>query len=126
MSNLPYFLSYKNSLKLHVLYYETLDAVSDIVKKIPRFELLEYDNELLLVICRLVEIKVSSKKVYKIDKKQLVVDIYANIFGKTNFDVKKKLRSDIQFLYDNKTIKGSNTFKKVAFYTIDYIKRRVF
>jgi hypothetical protein len=120
---LPFGLSLKNSLKVHNLFHDLLNKVSDIVLKLPNYRELKDDPEIVLLICNLVE-NFMTKNVSKIDKKDLVICIYENVFGELSNDEKTALEIHIQFLYNNKTIKRQKFYKIIGYIVYDYIKRR--
>ena len=120
---LPYLLTYKNSLKQHILYYESLDKITEIIQKIPRYDLLINDVEALLLICRLTEIMIKKTNKKSLDKKAFVVDLYKKIFDEQTDLFYDKLRSDIEFLHVNNKIKGINKFKMGVYYCSTYLKR---
>ena len=120
---LPYLLTYKNSLKQHILYYESLDKITEIIQKIPRYDLLINDVEALLLICRLTEIMIKKTNKKSLDKKAFVVDLYKKIFDEQTDLFYDKLRSDIEFLHVNNKIKGINKFIMGVYYCSTYLKR---
>lgn len=65
------------------------------------------NSTMLLLICNLAEHLV--KKKYKIDKKELVVDIMHELF-KLNATEKETLKNNIEFLFNNGNIKKVSSF----------------
>jgi hypothetical protein len=59
--NLPFGLDLKNSLQSHTTFYSLLQEISDIIKQIPKFAKLEGNPELILLICRILEVKMTKK-----------------------------------------------------------------
>jgi hypothetical protein len=66
------------------------------------------DNQLLNLICELIEHLVMKKD--KINKKELAIDIYLALFGLTD-DEKKVLENNINFLWSNQMIKKVSLYK---------------
>jgi len=95
-------LSVANSAKKDILKVEIIDFVVKDLQKIPNYQSLKNDIEILLHICNIVENLISKNK-GKIDKKQLVVDIFNQVFF-LNETEKLALEKQIQFLFDNKLI----------------------
>ena len=120
---LPYGMTFKNSVKVHNLFHDLLNRVSDIVVKIPNYKELKGDPEILLLICNLVE-NMMTKNSSKIDKKDLAICIVENIFGELTDAEKTALDTNIQFLYNNNKIKKQKFYKVIGYYVIDYIKRK--
>jgi hypothetical protein len=121
---LPYGMTFKNTVKVHNLFHDLLNKVSDIIVKIPNYKDLKGDPEILLLICNLVE-NMMTKNSSKIDKKDLAICVYENIFGELTDEEKISLDTNIQFLYNNNKIKKQKLFKIVGYYVFDYIKRRL-
>jgi hypothetical protein len=106
-------LSINNSSKSTILKNEIMDFILKDIQKIPNFQMLKNDVEILLHICNLIENLISKNK-QKIDKKQLVIDIMCQVFY-LNSDVEKDaVAKQIQFLYDNKLITKVTKFNQVA------------
>ena len=106
-------LSINNSSKSTILKNEIMDFILKDIQKIPNFQMLKNDVEILLHICNLIENLISKNK-QKIDKKQLVIDIMCQVFY-LNSDVEKDaVAKQIQFLYDNKLISKVTTLTRVV------------
>lgn len=99
---LPLGLKLHNTLKAHNIFHTLLNKATEIVKHIPSYEDLKDDPELLLLIVNIVE-NIMRKNKYGIDKKDLVLCIYDNLFSLTE-EEKTTLEKQIQFLHDNKKI----------------------
>jgi hypothetical protein len=121
---LPFGLTLKNSLVAHNTFYSLLIEVSDIVMKIAEFQKLKNDPELILLMCRILEVKMG-KNDSGIDKKELVVSIYQKVFGAITPEEIATLKSSVQFLYDNGKIKGASVIKAGIAFVVDYIKRKI-
>ena len=74
------------------------------IQSIPNFQSLKGDVELILYACNILEnyhVDVNAKK---IDKKELVVNAFVELFS-LNDDERQTLNNTIQFLFDHKKIK---------------------
>ena len=104
-------ITIKNSLQKHTLYYNLLD---DIVKKlsteIKSIDKLRLDPELSLLICNLVENSIKTGNKNKIDKKQLVIQILAQLFN-LNDSEQVIISQQIDFLIANNKIKKVKMLK---------------
>jgi hypothetical protein len=121
---LPFGLSLKNSLVAHNTFYSFLIEISDIITKIAEYERLKGNPELILLICRILEVKMA-KNDSGIDKKELVVSIYQKVFGAITPEEIAVLKSSVQFLYDNGKIKGASVIKAGIAFVVDYIKKKI-
>lgn len=120
---LPYGMKLKNTLKVHNIFHDLLNKVSETISKLPDYKSLKGDPETLKLICCLVENEMS-KNTSKIDKKDLVICIVESVFGDLTENEKTNLDTQIQFLHNNGQIKKEKFYKIVGFYLFDYIKRR--
>ena len=103
------------------------DLCIEIVKRVLEFEnhlSLKNDPELLKFICDLIEngVKKSDDK-NKIDKKELVLEIYSKFFN-INENEKKHIGEQIQFLCDNDLIVKVHSVKKNGKMFMNYIKSK--
>jgi hypothetical protein len=106
-------LCINNSGKSTILKNEIMDFILKDIQKIPNYQSLKNEVEILLHICNLIENLISKNK-QKIDKKKLVLDIMAQVFCCNSDSEKEVLEKQIQFLYDNKLITKVTKFKQVA------------
>ena len=90
-----------------------MDFILKDIQKIPNYQSLKNEVEILLHICNLIENLISKNK-QKIDKKKLVLDIMAQVFCCNSDSEREVLEKQIQFLYDNKLITKVTKFKQVA------------
>lgn len=97
------------------------DAKEKIIERITQLKLTEskYKNsqDLLLLICNLSEHLIKDKK---IDKKEIVMDIYTNIFA-LNATEKVTIENQIEFLHANKAIKKLSRFYLFCCSTYEYL-----
>lgn len=119
-------LKFKNSLKSYVIYNTLVQDINNIIReKIPNFDKLgKANNELILLICNVVENKITNNKKKKIDKKNLVIDVIHNLFC-LSVDDRKNIGEIIQFLYDNNKIKKEKISKFVRKSLYNWIKKKV-
>ena len=119
------FVKPKNKLKSKIF---KSDLCNEIVKRILEFEnhlSLKNDPELLKFICDLVEngVKKTDDK-NKVDKKELVLEIYSKIFL-INENEKKHIGEQIEFLCDNDLIVKVHSVKKNGKLFMNYIKSKL-
>jgi hypothetical protein len=116
------FIPLKNSLKKHVLFFQTLEKVAEkLTADIPEIQQLRLNPDLTLLVCVVVEEIVPTKS--EIDKKLLVVQILDKIFTLTE-DEKAVVESQIQHSYDEGAIravaKWKHTLYKIGKYAIRF------
>jgi hypothetical protein len=111
MSNLE-IVGLKNNIKYD---FTVNDIKNKIVNRINELGLnnikYKHDNEFLVLICNLIEFLVNKKD--KITKSDLAFSIYCEIFDidKTSEDEKLMLKHNINFIYDNGSIKKISKWK---------------
>ena len=103
-------------LKNNIKYDFTVNDIKNkIVNRINELGLnnikYKHDNEFLVLICNLIEFLVNKKD--KITKSDLAFSIYCEIFDidKTSEDEKLMLKHNINFIYDNGSIKKISKWK---------------
>ena len=94
-------LDLKHGLSKHFFYNSLVQLIAVKIGAIPLVEDLRMNTELTLLVCNITENSVPSKK--KIDKEKLVVEALTKVFTLTD-DEQKTIKSQIEFLYDNKQI----------------------
>jgi hypothetical protein len=119
------FVKPKNKLKSKIF---KCDLCNEIVRRVLEFEnylSLRNDPELLKFICDLVEngVKKTDDK-NKVDKKELVLEIYFKIFNISENE-KKHISDQIEFLCDNELITKVFNVKKNGKLFINYIKSKL-
>lgn len=100
---IPDLLYLKNNMDKHNIYYSLLKLVTEKIRLIPNYEILKNEIELVLLVCNIIENVVKKNNKTKIDKKQLVIDIFTTVFG-NQIDI-LSLKITIDFLFNNKLIK---------------------
>jgi len=119
------FVKPKNKLKSKIF---KCDLCNEIIKRVLEFEnhlSLRSDPELLKFICDLIEngVKKTDDK-NKIDKKELVLEIYSKFFN-INENEKKHIGEQIEFLCDNDLIVKVHSVKKNGKLFMNYIKSKL-
>lgn len=109
------------NLALEIKRNEIKDKV---LKRLDELKLLDtkykMNNDILLLICNLVEHLIKDKK---INKKDFVLDIFQHIF---NIDETEKqiISSNIEFLHSNKAIKKLSRFYLFCCSTYEYLFKK--
>jgi translation initiation factor 2B subunit (eIF-2B alpha/beta/delta family) len=111
----------KNSLEKYVSQNTIVKEICDFIKlNFDCYDGLKYDLEFLEYILTLIKNVIKTKKQKKeIDKKDIVVKIFQNLFGWLEESDTSKLHNQIDYLVNNKIIKKMKFSKKV----IKYIKK---
>jgi hypothetical protein len=105
-------LTFKNSAKHVMLKNELIEFVIKEIQKIPNYQELKNNLELIRFVCNMLENLISNNN-EKIDKKQTVIDIISQLFCTFSDEDKKAISNHVQFLFDNKFIKKVSIVKKV-------------
>ena len=115
----------KNNLKYD---YNIQNIQNQIINRINELKLnnnkYKHDNEFLVLICNLIEFLV--KKTDKINKADLCFSIYCELFDldRSNDDEKLMLTHNINFIYDNKSIKKISKWKLFKCSVSEYFKKK--
>ena len=117
-------IGFKNKLKSHHIYFSIINQVYELVTKIPEFNKLRCETELVRTICNMIENSTIPKKNadgLKIDKKQLVMDCLHKIF---NYNPQEKdiVSAMIDFLISNNFIKKKSLYKLTKNFIKKYTK----
>ena len=116
---IPDLLYLKNNMDKHNIYYSLLKLVTEKIRLIPNYEILKNEIELVLLVCNIIENIVKKNKKTKIDKKQLVIDIFTTVFG-NQIDI-LSLKITIDFLFNNKLIKQISLKKYIKSKSLYFI-----
>ena len=103
-------LTFKNSARHVMLKNEIIDFVIKEIQKIPNYQEMKNNLELIRFVCNMLENLITNNN-EKIDKKQTVIDIISQLFCFFNEDDKKAIANQVQFLFDNKFIKKVSMIK---------------
>ncbi len=103
-------LTFKNSARHVMLKNEIIDFVIKEIQKIPNYQEMKNNLELIRFVCNMLENLITNNN-EKIDKKQTVIDIISQLFCFFTEDDKKAISNQVQFLFDNKFIKKVSMVK---------------
>jgi len=106
-------IKFRNTLKKHNINF--IEQISDKIKKIPQYDKIKIEIEMIKCVCNIIEnvIKKGIKtKKNPIDKKDLVINCLSAVYN--YYDSEKLLVSSlIDFIFNNRQIKKSSTYKLV-------------
>ena len=103
-------LTLKNSAKHVMLKNEIIDFIIKEIQKIPNYQEMKNNLELVRFICNMLENLIVNND-ENIDKKQTVIDILTQLFFFNTGTDKLSIENQIQFLFDNGFIKKIATLK---------------
>jgi len=103
-------LTLKNSAKHVMLKNEIIDFIIKEIQKIPNYQEMKNNLELVRFICNMLENLIVNND-ENIDKKQTVIDILTQLFFFNTGTDKTSIENQIQFLFDNGFIKKIKTLK---------------
>lgn len=112
----------RNNLKHDLVFYEIKEKIKKRLSEFPQYEKYKTDSEFLLLACNLIE---NLCKQSSIDKKQLCLNIYKEIFNDITEDDIKLIESNIEFLYNNKKFKKVSYYKLFKTGVLEWIKRKI-
>ena len=119
-------IGFKNKLKGHHIYFSLINQIVELITKIPEFNKLRCETELVRTVCNMVENSTIPKKNsegLKINKKELVLDCLQRIF---NYNPAEKdiVSAMIDFLFSNKFIKKKSYYKLSKNFIKKYIRTK--
>ena len=116
-------IKFRNTLKKHNISFSVIEQISEKIKKIPQYESIRIELELVKCVCNIIENCIKKGNNKKIDKKDLVINCLSSVY---NYNDQEKLLvgSLIDFLFNNKQIKKSSTYKLVKNYLLSYTKAK--
>lgn len=119
-------VSLKHTMKKHIAVNDMKNSICDAVRSFPNYQELKQDVNLVKYVCNCIESTyVSSNDKEKIDKKQLVIDIFVCLFPElNNLDQINRIVSLITFLHDNKDIHNLGV-SKVIWNQLSSIKKNL-
>lgn len=107
------FVGLKNSLAQHSVFHTVVLQIVEKVKDLlPEIEKLRLDPELTKLICTAVKNLLSPKQEKEFDERELVVAVINRLFVLTDTEL-EQVRTQIEFLYNNKQIKRISILKKI-------------
>ena len=119
-------IGFKNKLKSHHIYFSIINQIVDLVTKIPEFNKLRCETELVRSVCNMIENSNIPKKNadgLKINKKQLVLDCLHKIFN-YNPNEKEIVSAMIDFLISNNFVNKLSYYKLSKNFIKKYIKTK--
>lgn len=120
------YINPKNSLARDKKTHEAIDKIVCKISEIPRHTDYKLDLELLTMICVMVEHIIDNKdKKNKIDKKDIVFNVYKKLFGNLKPEDLVVIDKNIQYLFENQKIKKKNIFSVVSSSICDWVYRKV-
>ena len=111
----------RNSLSIASHKSDLCNAIVTRVKCIENFHTLLHDQELLVFCMNCVENALETKK---IDKKELVLEVFNKIFEMTDDD-QANISKSIEFLCNNKLIEKIPIIQKYSSIMSNYLKRKL-
>lgn len=120
------YINPKNSLARDKKTHEAIDKIVNKITEIPRHTDYKLDLELLTMVCIMAEHLIDNKdKKIKINKKDIVFDVYKKLFGNLKPEDLVVIDKNIQYLFENGKIKKKNFFSVVSSSVCDWIYRKV-
>jgi len=115
----------KHSLIKHTMFYNLMDDIINKIKnEIKSIEKLKLDPELTLLVCNLIENTIPTGNKYKIDKKDLSLQILTNIFALHDGE-KEIINQQIEFLYNNNKIKKVPILTNVKNFALTLLQKKL-
>jgi hypothetical protein len=115
-------ISPKNHILKNWKTEEIKNQIIERIKQFPNYSQYKADVEFLLMVCNLVEYLVNKKD--KISKKELLLEIYNNVFP-LNPDEVKNIEANVDFLWNNKKIKKVSFYKLFKTNIYEWVKRKI-
>jgi len=100
------------------------DIINKIKNEIKSIEKLKLDPELTLLVCNLIENTIPTGNKYKIDKKDLSLQILTNIFALHDGE-KEIINQQIEFLYNNNKIKKVPILTNVKNFALTLLQKKL-
>ena len=108
--DLSTYVPFERKLQKVDIEKQLIATLENRIRSLPNFQELKLNPELVLYACNLIENIVKRK--YKIDKKNLCVNVLTSIFAFTDAD-KKSCGEIVEFLHSTGQIKKATFWKKV-------------
>jgi len=99
----------KNSLLRDKTFNDVKELVLKRLQEFQNIDKYKFNNEFLSLACSLLEHLV--KKEHKINKKELLLEVYDVLFPNLTMDEKQQISINVEFLLDNKQIKKLSAYK---------------
>ena len=125
MSNFCY-VNPKNSLSKNIKLSQIVNQISGKITDIQDFRKFQTDLELLKMTCIMVEHAINNKKEkIKIDKKDIVFQVYIKSFGNLTPEKLKDIDNNINYLWENGQIVKKKFWSVVKHSICDWIERKI-
>lgn len=125
MSNFCY-VNPKNSLSKNIKLAQIVNQISGKITDIQDFRKFQTDLELLKMTCIMVEHAINNKKEKtKIDKKDIVFQVYVKTFGNLTPEKLKDIDNNIQYLWENNQIVKKKFWTIVKHSLCDWFERKI-
>jgi hypothetical protein len=122
MTDLSQIIPVKNHLLKNVKIDEVIGQIRKRVEALPNYAQYKNDVEFLLLVCNMLEHLIVKKD--KIDKKQLLIEIYKQLFmGITPAEL-ANVEANIEFLWNNKKIKKQSFYKLFCAGVTEWFKKK--
>lgn len=122
MSDLSAIVPVKNHLLKNVKIDEIKTQIITRIQSFPNYAQYKNDVEFLLLVCNMVEHLIVKKD--KIDKKQLLIEIYKQTFTTISADEVKAIDANVEFLWNNKKIKKVSYYKLFKTAIWEWVKKK--
>jgi hypothetical protein len=108
--DLSQFVPFERKLQKVDIEKQLIQTLEHKIRSLPDFISLRLNPEIVLFACNLIENIV--KKKYKVNKKELCINVLSSIFTFTETD-KRSAGEIIEFLHSTSQIKRATLFKKI-------------
>jgi hypothetical protein len=122
------YINPKNKLKRTIKEEEAIKLLMAKVSEIPKYQEHKHCLELQTMLCVMTEHLINNQKKQpneKIDKKNLVIEAYKQLFHNVTPQDLTNLSDNIEYLYNNNKIKKVKITDVVSKSCIDWIKRKI-
>ena len=124
-SNFCYIMP-KNSLAKDIQIQKLVVKIMEKITDIPFHTEYKNNMELLKMVCVMIEHAIDNKdKQHKIDKKDIVFQVYNRVFGSLNSQHIKDLEANIQYLWENGQIRKKGILSIIKHSVCDWFSRKV-
>jgi hypothetical protein len=121
-----FYVNPKNSLSKNIKLSKIVNQISEKISDIPDFRKFQNDLELLKMCCVMVEHAVNNKEEKtKIDKKDIVFQVYIKTFGTLSPDKLKDIDNNIQYLWENGQIVKKKFWTVFKHSLCDWFERKI-
>jgi hypothetical protein len=114
-------LKLKRSAKKHYKIESVKEKIKESILQVPKFEKLILDKEFLNVVANQIENKIDTKK-YNVNKKEILLEIYTEVFSNITTDQLKTISDDIEYLHQHSLIHKKAFYKKILGFTWSFLK----